>query len=302
MWEHLVDLVPIYALGIYAVLIAIELIFESKQEVHAYRLNDTLCGLSMGGFYLGTKALMKGFTFALFFLAHEYALFDFGSSWAAFIACYFVMDFLVYCYHRFTHEVRLGWAAHVAHHSSQQFNLGATSFRQSFAEPFMEPFFYAIAALVGFDPMMALVALEVNLIYMFWVHLRRCGKFHPWIEFVFSTPSHHRVHHARNAQYLDKNYGGTFIFWDRLFGTFEEEREEPAFGILRQLNHDNPIKASLDSYVDLIADVRRAKGLLNKLGYLFMPPGWAPDGKGLTTRQWQRIAGREEFPAVNKAA
>lgn len=287
MWEQLLEKVPFYALFIYVGLVAIDLALELKRKRKAYRLNDTLCSLTMGGFYVGMHALLKGFTVGAFFLAHEFAIFDFGTSWVAFIACYLFVDLLVYWYHRFTHEVRFGWAAHICHHSSREFNMGGTAFRQSFFEPVMEPFFYAIAALVGFNPVMALVALELNLIYMFWVHLRDCGKLHPAFEYLFSTPSHHRVHHACNVKYLDKNYGGTFIIWDRLFGTFAEEEEEPDFGVLQQLDHNNPIRASFDSWASLFHDVWHAKGLANKVKYLIMPPGWAPDGQGLTTRQRQ---------------
>jgi len=290
MWEHLDATIPTYALYIYGVLIVIELAFELTQKVRGYKLGDTLCSLTMGGFYIGMSVLMKGFTLWFFYYVQKYALFDFGQSWVAFIACYIAVDFLFYWYHRCIHEVRVGWAAHVAHHSSEEFNLGATAFRQSFAEPLLEPFFYVGAVLIGFDPLMVLVAIQINLIYMFWVHLRRFPKMHPAIEWLFVTPSHHRVHHAANIQYLDKNYSGTFIIWDRMFGSFAEEIETPEFGIVQQLRHNNPIRASFDSWIALAGDVWRAKGVRNKLGYLFRPPGWAPDGQGMTTRQRREAA------------
>lgn len=287
MWEQLLEQVPLWGMVVFAVLIAIELTLEVTQKLNNYRLNDSICSLSTGVVYVVIRTLMRGFMLGLLVFAHQFAPIRIEANWYTFIACYIVTDFLVYCYHRFVHEARVGWAAHEVHHSSQKFNLGATAFRQSFAEPFIEPFFFVPAALMGFDPVMTLVALEVNLIYMFWVHMRRVGKLHPIIEFIFSTPSHHRVHHANNIPYLDKNYGGTFIIWDRLFGSFAEEKEEPVFGILEQLNHDNPVKASLHTWRDLARDIWRAKGWRNKIAYLFMPPGWAPDGKGLTTRQRQ---------------
>lgn len=293
MWEHLDATIPIYALYIYSILILIELAFELAQKVRGYKLADTLCSLTMGGFYVIMTTVMRGFTLWLFYLAHEYAFFDFGQSWISFIGCYIVMDLAFYWYHRFIHEVRFGWAAHVAHHSSQEFNLGATALRQSFAEPLLEPFFYVSIVLIGFDPLMALVALQINLIYMFWVHLRRFPKMHPLIEWIFVTPSHHRVHHAANIQYLDKNYSGTFIVWDRLFGTFAKEDATPEFGIIDQLGHNNPIKASFASWVSLASDVWRAKGIGNKVGLVCKPPGWAPDGKGMTTRQIQAASGTE---------
>lgn len=290
MWENLGANIPTYALYIYGALIVTELAFELTQKVRGYKLGDTLCSLTMGSFYIGMSLLMKGFALWFFYLVQHYALFDFGQSWVAFIACYIAVDFIFYWYHRFIHEVRFGWAAHVAHHSSEEFNLGGTAFRQSFAEPLLEPFFYVGAVLIGFDPLMVMVALQINLIYMFWVHLRRFPKMHPAIEWLFVTPSHHRVHHAANIRYLDKNYSGTFIVWDRIFGTFAEEIEAPEFGIVQQLRHNNPIRASFESWVALAGDVWRAKGIGNKFGYLFKPPGWAPDGQGMTTRQRRELA------------
>ena len=290
MWENLGANIPTYALYIYGALIVTELAFELTQKVRGYKLGDTLCSLTMGSFYIGMSLLMKGFALWFFYLVQQYALFDFGQSWVAFIACYIAVDFIFYWYHRFIHEVRFGWAAHVAHHSSEEFNLGGTAFRQSFAEPLLEPFFYVGAVLIGFDPLMVMVALQINLIYMFWVHLRRFPKMHPAIEWLFVTPSHHRVHHAANIRYLDKNYSGTFIVWDRIFGTFAEEIEAPEFGIVQQLRHNNPIRASFESWVALAGDVWGAKGIGNKFGYLFKPPGWAPDGQGMTTRQRRELA------------
>ena len=296
MWEQLLSDVPNWGFAIFLALILVELGLDLSRKLGIYRLKDTLCSLTMSTFYLGTKTLMKGFTFALMFLTYQLAPFHLESNWMTFILCYIVMDLAVYWYHRFVHEVRFGWAAHIAHHSSREYNLGGTALRQSFAEPFFEPFFYALVPLLGFDPIMALVALEVNLIYMFWVHSRRMGKLHPAFEWLMSTPSHHRVHHARNVPYLDKNYGGTFIVWDRLFGTFAQEQEAPEFGILQQLETHNPLKASLHSWQALARDVWHARGLGNKLGYLVMPPGWAPDGQGLTTRQLQAQHARESAP------
>lgn len=295
MWENLLNQVPQYAMVIYGVMILIELGVNFAYQLHLYKLKDTLCSLTMGGFYLVTRGLMKGVMLGLLYLVYQYALFDIPANWLSFVIVYVLVDLCVYVYHRSVHEVRFGWAAHIAHHSSQQYNLGATAFRQSFAEPFIEPFFFLPLALLGFDPLMILVALEVNLIYMFWVHLERVGKLPAWFEFIFSTPSHHRVHHSANVQYLDKNYGGTFIIWDRLFGTFEEEVEKPVYGLSTQLESNNPIHASLHSWIDLYREVRAATGF-NKVKALFKPPGWTEHSDANTTRARQ-AAYREEAAA-----
>ncbi|MEH6558110.1 MAG: sterol desaturase family protein [Oceanicoccus sp.] len=287
MWQEIGIQITAVSVFIYVGLIIIELSVDLYSKAGSYKLKDTLCSLTMGGFYTVTKLLMKGTTLFLLMSAHEYAVFDIGTSWLVFIVAFIAVDFFFYWLHRFIHEIRFAWAAHVNHHSSQEFNMGGTALRQSFAEPFMEAFFYSPLVLVGFDPFMVLAALELNLIYMFWVHTKKINKLPPLFEWVFSTPSHHRVHHACNVQYLDKNYGGTFIFWDRLFGTFEAEVESPVFGIPEQINTFNPIKASFHGWIELFRDVRNANGFLNKILYCAMPPGWAPDGKGNTARQKQ---------------
>lgn len=285
MWEPIATQISNIAVFIYLSLAVVEIALDYTQRSKCYALKDTLCSLSMGSFYLGTKLLMKGTTLVIFIWASQHAVFDLGSSWLMFPLVYLLVDFFFYWLHRFIHEIRFGWAAHGNHHSSQKYNLGGTSFRQSFAEPVMEPFFYAPVVLLGFDPLMTLAAIELNLIYMFWLHTEKIGKLHPSYEYLMATPSHHRVHHGSNVQYMDSNYGGTFIFWDRLFGSFCEENEKVIFGIPDQLSTFNPIKASLHGWIELGRDVLKTPGIFNKLAYFIMPPGWAPDGQGDTAKQ-----------------
>jgi sterol desaturase/sphingolipid hydroxylase (fatty acid hydroxylase superfamily) len=287
MWTEIAVNISGVAVIIYVVLAGIEVSLDFLQKDGHYKLKDSLCSMTMGGFYLGTKLLMKSLTLVVLLLAAQYSVFDFGGQWWLFPVAYIVSDCCFYWLHRFIHEVRIAWAAHVNHHSSQEYNLAGTALRQSFAEPIMEPFFYAPMVLLGFDPLMTLAAIEVNLIYMYWLHTRKIGKLHPLFEFWFSTPSHHRVHHACNVQYLDKNYGGTFIIFDRLFGSFEEEQETVEFGIPDQIDTFNPIKVSFHGWLTLGLDITRTPGLLNKTRLLFMPPGWSPDGHSLTTKQKQ---------------
>lgn len=288
MWQNAAQQISAVSIAVYVVLIAAELGYGFYVRRNTYEVKDTFCSIAMGGFYLVTKALLKGVTFFLLYLAAAFAPWHLGFSIPVFIAAYLVVDFFFYWLHRFMHEVRFGWAAHVNHHSSQKFNLGGTALRQSFFEPVFEAFFYAPIVLLGFDPLLVLAALELNLIYMFWVHTEHIGKLPRWYEYLFVTPSHHRVHHASNIEYLDKNYSGTFIFWDRLFGTFEEEKAKPVFGILKQIDTYNPVKASLHEWAALARDIFSVRGLGNKLAFLIMPPGWAPGGQGVTTRERQR--------------
>ncbi|MCB1854408.1 MAG: sterol desaturase family protein [Halieaceae bacterium] len=286
-WNETLVGISSMSLLLYAVLVLIELGLEWRSREKFYSLKDTLCSLTTGGMYLLVQVLMRGIYIVALVFAHQFALFDIETNWWSIILCYLVVDFVFYWHHRIVHEVRLGWAAHSVHHSSQHYNLGATAFRQSLFEAVFEPWFYVPIALLGFDPIVVLIAVELNLIYMFWPHTQRIGKLPAAFEWLFVTPSHHRVHHACNLQYLDKNYSGTFIIWDRLFGTFAEEKEKPKFGILHPVDSHNPLIVSFSSWGDLFRDLKKASGIRAWLGYLFMPPGWAPDGEGLTTRQMQ---------------
>jgi sterol desaturase/sphingolipid hydroxylase (fatty acid hydroxylase superfamily) len=287
MWEATTLQIASVSVFIYVGLVVIELAFGLARHKNTYEAKDTLCSITMGLFYLATKTLLKGVTLLILFAAHRWSLFDFGVGVLVFIAGYIAVDFVFYWLHRGMHEVRFGWAAHVNHHSSQHFNLGGTALRQSFFEPVFEAFIYAPIVLIGFDPFIVLAAIELNLIYMFWVHTEHIGKLPRWFEWCFVTPSHHRVHHAANIQYLDKNYSGTFIVWDRIFGTFEEEIEKPHYGILHQIETHNPIKASLHEWRALGRDLVRGPNWKDRVLYLIKPPGWAPGGQGLTTRQRQ---------------
>ena len=300
MWEELNANVPLVSTSVYATLLLFELGLDIRYSTKIYEMKDTLCSLTTTFFYLGTQFLIRGLTLFLFYFAWEHRFFELEMGWLAIFLAYLATDFLVYWIHRIIHEVRFGWAAHMVHHSSERFNY-ATALRQSFAEPFMAGLFYSPAIFLGLHPLAVLIALELSLIYMFWIHTEKVGKLPAWFEWIFSTPSHHRVHHAKNVQYLDKNYGGTLIIWDRLFGTFEPEVEKPVYGIPDSIDSFNPFWVSIAGWVRLFKDTRRAKGLWNKIAYIIMPPGWAPDGKGATTRQLQKQY-REEQLAKKQAA
>ncbi|MGD1932960.1 MAG: sterol desaturase family protein [Candidatus Phaeomarinobacter sp.] len=257
-----------------------------------YAATDTLCSVTLGLAYAASIALAAGTVLAVYYWIHQFAVtdIDWTGSVVAILAAYVIVDFLFYWYHRAIHEVRLGWAAHVNHHSSQFLNAG-TALRSSFVEAWFEPVFLIPAVLLGMDPLMVVALISLNHLYQYWLHTRLIGKLGP-MEWIMNTPSHHRVHHASNIRYCDKNYAGTFIVWDRLFGTFEAEREdEPCiFGIRHQLETRNPIKVTFHEWVSIWQDMRNAPSLSAALGYLFQPPGWSPDGNGETTRAVQAKA------------
>ncbi|WP_394827904.1 sterol desaturase family protein [Pendulispora albinea] len=204
---------------------------------------------------------------------YEHRLFTVPRTWWTFLILWVLQDGLYYAAHRASHRVRWLWASHVVHHSQEAMNF-STAFRQSLLSPFfgMWPFYLPLTWL-GFAPTFVLLAVNVNLVYQFFVHtelVRKLGV----LERVLNTPSHHRVHHARNSQYIDKNYAGTLIVWDKLFGTFEEERERPQYGIVHPLRTANPLITIFHEPVAMIRDALRPGRLADRLKHLWAPPGW----------------------------
>jgi sterol desaturase/sphingolipid hydroxylase (fatty acid hydroxylase superfamily) len=193
-------------------------------------------------------------------------------------------DLLYYVFHRSAHRVRWFWASHVIHHSSQHYNL-STALRQTWTGFFSLAFVFRLPLfLVGFPPAMVFFCAGLNLIYQFWIHTEVVGRCPRWIEAVMNTPSHHRVHHAVNPRYLDRNYAGVFIVWDRLFGTFEPERDDdrPRYGIVRQLGSFNILWAACHEWVGIVRDIWMAPWR-HKLSYLIKEPGWSHDGSRETS-------------------
>ena len=195
-------------------------------------------------------------------------------------------DVTFYWYHRLAHQIRFFWAAHVQHHSSEHMNF-SVALRQSWGEPFIKFLFYIWLPFIGFNPVYILIMQAISLVYQFFPHTKLVGKLGP-IEWIFNTPSHHRVHHATQVQYLDKNHAGILIIWDRMFGTFQKEIEVPTYGITVNINSFNPLKIASHEYISLWQDIRRAKKLSHKIKYLINPPGWSHDGENRTSKELQR--------------
>jgi sterol desaturase/sphingolipid hydroxylase (fatty acid hydroxylase superfamily) len=196
-------------------------------------------------------------------------------SWALVIVG---VDLAYYWQHRFVHRVRVGWAAHQAHHSSQYMNF-ATALRQKW-NPWFDFFFWLPLPLLGVAPWAIYFGYGINLVYQFFVHTETIRKLPRPVEFVFNTPSHHRVHHGSDPIYLDRNYAGILIVWDRMFGTFQPELFRPTYGLTHPVDTYNLVKLQYGHYADLWHDVRRASSWRDRLGYLFMPPEWQPRGAG----------------------
>jgi alkylglycerol monooxygenase len=275
------DVDPIHlAIPVFFALIGVELLAARLLERDAYRLSDSIADLSCGVLQQLAGVFLKTALFAGYVLAFaRLRLFEIpmASPWA-WAGCFLGVDFLYYWFHRFSHEVNAGWAAHVVHHQSEELNL-AVALRQGALQPAFSSVFYLPLALAGFPPAMFLAASASNTLYQFWIHTRLVGRLGA-LEWVLNTPSHHRVHHGRNPKYVDRNHGGVLIVWDRLFGTFQPEEEEPVYGITTPLRSFNPVRANLQVWVDMARKAGRTRRLRDAARLLWARPGWAPADLG----------------------
>jgi sterol desaturase/sphingolipid hydroxylase (fatty acid hydroxylase superfamily) len=268
------------AIPVFFLLIAVELVAARLLEKDVYRLSDSVSDLSCGILDQVVGVFLKTALFAGYVSVYDHLrIFSVSNQSAvAWVACFLGVDLFYYCSHRFSHEVNAGWATHIVHHQSEELNL-AVALRQSAFGQIYTWVFYLPLALLGFPPLMFLTLNAVNTLYQFWVHTRLVGKLGP-IEWVFNTPSHHRVHHARNPQYIDKNHAGTLIVWDRLFGTFAEEKEECVYGITTPLRSWNPLWANFHYWVELASKARQTRKLGDAFRMFTKEPGWQPDDLG----------------------
>lgn len=270
-----------YAIPFFVLTVLLEVILTVKVKLEHYEYKDALTSISMGLGNVLIGFLSKGISFAFFTLLYEYKLFSIPFTWWAWILLLFAEDFVYYWNHRIAHESRLFWASHVVHHSSQQYNL-ATALRQTWSGGFYTFIFWGPLALLGFHPVMIVMQMSVSLLYQYWIHTELIDKMPRWFEAVFNTPSHHRVHHATNPQYLDRNHAGIFIIWDRLFGTFEPEVAPPVYGLVKNIETHNPVKVAFHEWYAVLHDFWFSKTTLGKkFLYFIKPPGWRHDGSGI---------------------
>jgi alkylglycerol monooxygenase len=264
------------AIPVFFLLIAVEWLAARLLERDTYRLADSVNDLSCGILQQLLEVFAKTALFAGYawlYAAQRLLELPAAAGWT-WVACFLGVDFLYYWFHRGSHEINAFWAAHVVHHQSEEYNL-AVALRQGALQPAFSWVFYLPLALLGFPPAMFLAVSSFNTLYQFWIHTRLVGRLGP-LEWVFNTPSHHRVHHARNPEYIDRNHGGTLIVWDRLFGTFGSERQEPVYGITRPLASWNPLWANLHYWAELWDVARRTSRPADALRLWWQRPGWRP--------------------------
>jgi sterol desaturase/sphingolipid hydroxylase (fatty acid hydroxylase superfamily) len=269
----------LYAIPFFVGLLAIEWISfrhtGADHDLIGYETQDTATSLSMGLGNVGINVGWKLVVAAIYAGAYELTPLRIPSdAWWAWVLLFFADDIAYYWFHRVSHEVRFFWASHVVHHSSQHYNL-STALRQTWVPMTYFPFWLPLA-LAGFKPWMIVLEQSISLCYQFWIHTEKVGRLGRPLEFVLNTPSHHRAHHGANQIYLDKNYGGILIIWDRLFGTFEPETERVRYGLTKNLTTHHPVRVAFHEYIAIVHDIRHARSWRERFGYAFGGPAWEP--------------------------
>lgn len=270
----------VLSIPVYFILIGIELLYDRIKHKKLYRLNDAFTNISCGIFQQITGVFSKVATVAVYhFVFTHFSLFEIPQTWYWAVGLFIGVDFFYYWAHRMDHEVNLLWLGHVVHHQSEDYNFSVAlrqgAFQQIFNIVFMLPL-----AILGFETSWFVYIGAFTTLYQFWIHTETIDQLPKWFEYIFNTPSHHRVHHGRNPKYIDKNHGGTFIIFDRLFGTFQKEEEKPTYGVTSPTATFDPVGAHIKPIRDLWKDWQLVPSYADKFRLLFMPPGWLPDSLG----------------------
>lgn len=282
----------VWAVPFFLITLLIESYISYKEQRDFVEAKDSLTsiGLGLGNLFIGlvTKSAILSI---YFFIYENWSFFHWGYSlvWVWFLA-FFSEDFTYYWYHRFSHEIRYFWASHMPHHSSPKYNLAA-ALRQSWTASFSGGFIaWAWMPLLGIHPFIVFFFQQLSLLYQYWIHTEFIQKMPAWFEFIFNTPSHHRVHHGMDLKYLDANYAGVLIIWDRIFGTLTPEEERPHYGLTKQIESYNPAKIAFNEWVEMGKDLRKVRSIREWWMYIFGPPGWSHDKSKLTVAEMRAKA------------
>ena len=265
----------VYAIGVPIVLtmIFIEILISNFRNQNFYKRGDTLCTIGLLSGNIIVAFAIKGMVLAFHIYLYQFRVFDFVNQipiWALWIITFISIDLVFYVYHRMSHRIRFLWAIHLSHHSSEEMNF-AVSFRQAWFGPISKIPFFMVLPILGFDPTIIAVAGVISTLWGIVGHTQVIGKLGP-LEWIFNTPSHHRVHHGSNKQYIDKNYGNLLIIWDRLFGTFEPEDEKVKFGLVNNVNTFNPVKVTFMAWMSMINDLKQKNSFIEIIKVIFGPP------------------------------
>ncbi len=282
-----------FAIPGFVVLLLLEAWYSWKEQKDYYEVKDTFSSLAMGIGNVISGFVSKIVVFGALMLVYEFRLFTLPFTWWMWALAFLADDFSYYWFHYTSHNMRWFWASHVVHHSSKRYNL-STALRQTWTGNLTGSFiFWMWMPLLGFHPIVVMLMQQISLIYQFWIHTEAIHLLPRPIEFIFNTPSHHRVHHGSNLKYLDKNHGGVLIIWDRLFGTFQPEEERPMYGLTKNIETYNPVRIAFKEWGDMFRQARQSGSLLNAIKYLLRPPGWSHDGSGRTTQELRKASEKE---------
>ncbi|HIN40297.1 MAG TPA: sterol desaturase family protein [Flavobacteriales bacterium] len=271
--------IVLYSIPAFFILIGVELLVARLKNEQHYRLNDAITSIACGVSSEVVGVFIKSaFFFAYILIFEHLKIYEIPNTIWSWIILFFGVDFFYYWFHRKSHEINMIWATHIVHHQSEEYNL-STALRQAWFQTAFSWVFYLPLAFVGFDPKMFIAVKGINLVYQFWIHTKMIGRMGV-LEWFMNTPSHHRVHHGKNPKYLDKNYAAVFIIWDRMFGTFQKEEEEPVFGTTKTLESFNPVWTNFHYWVDLFKLAARCTTLKDKINVFLKPPGWQPEELG----------------------
>lgn len=271
--------IMLFAIPVFFLLIGIELLIARFHQKELYRFNDAISNISCGISQQAIGIFIKVLTLGAYVYCYQLSPFRIPNTWWSYIILFLAIDGLYYWFHRYAHEISLFWGTHVVHHQSEDYNL-SVALRQSAFQSLISGLFYLPLAILGFDPVPFLLINTLQTLYQFWIHTETIHKMPVWFEYIFNTPSHHRVHHGRNPKYIDKNHGGTLIIFDRMFGTFQEEEEAVVYGVTKPLSTWNPIWANFDYYNDLKKEFSNTKGFKDKVRLLLEKPGWRSAAAG----------------------
>lgn len=279
------------AIPFFILLLLIEVYLGYKDKKQTHLKTDSITSITTGIIYFGLSLASKSIKLLIFFWVYQ----NFRiqtidvNNWTSWIVLFFLDDFTFYWGHRIAHTVSFYWASHVVHHSSEQFNL-STALRKTWTYDITGHFLFWIwLPILGFHPLQVFAVKTLNFIYQYWIHTEKINKLPKWFEFIFNTPSHHRVHHGSDLKYLDKNHAGVLIIWDRMFGTFQAEEEKPTYGLTSNVNSYNLLDVEFHEWKSIFNKMTNSGSFINSLKYLFMPPGWSHDKSTLTTKELRKL-------------
>lgn len=279
----------VLSIPIFAILIILEIIIQWINNRKLYRLNDAVTNISCGITQQVSGVFLKLFGIGIYQLVFEhFAIWQIPTNWYTLVILFVATDFAYYWSHRMSHEINLFWSGHVVHHQSEDYNL-SVALRQSSFQVIWTFAFYLPLAVIGFNTIDFALMAALTTLYQFWIHTELIGKL-GFLEYIFVTPSHHRVHHGRNPKYIDKNHGGAFIWWDMLFGTYQKEEQRPTYGVTKPVNSWNPVWANFANFQIMGHELKQIPRFTDKIKYLFYKPGWLP----------KELGGYQPAPAVNK--